>query len=417
MNPVHHAEKTRLPTALNFYDSDDLFLNDEEKLVRDAAREFVKSELLGRIRAWDEGKLEPYAKGEDLTRDIARKIAGALSLFGATLPEMGKYVGESDFVPMSYAAYGAAMRELEYADTGIRSLASVQSSLGMFAIYSFGSEEQKKKWLPSLYHGETLVCFGLTEPQGGSDPANMKTRAHKVSGGWVLNGGKVWITNGFADVAVVWAQTDEGIRGFLVEKGTPGFSTRHEVKWAMRCGTASALSFANCKISADNLLPKTVSRPGQDLKCFLSCLSEARYGIVWGAVGAARACVEEAVRFSKERILFGKPLAAKQAIQSKLVWCLNETENANLVAIQLARLKAQGKLHYAHISLAKYNNVDKGIQVAQHCVDMLPADVFTFEAYDSGRHLRNLQIVKKYEGAHEIHALVVGRTITGVSAF
>ena len=417
MTPIPLAEKTQLPTARDFYASDELFLNDEEKMVRDSARQFVKTELLGRIRAWDEGSLAPYAKGEDLTRDIARKIASSLSLFGATLPDLGKYVGESDFIPMSPAAYGAAMREIEYADTAVRSLASVQSSLGMFAIYSFGSEEQKKKWLPSLYRAEKLVCFGLTEAQGGSDPANMQTRAEKTSGGWILNGGKVWITNGFADVAVVWAKTDEGIRGFLVEKGTPGFSTRHEVKWAMRAGTASSLSFTNCKIPADNLLPKTVAKPGQDLKCFLNCLSEARYSIVWGAVGAARACVEEAVRFSQERILFGEPLAAKQAIQSKLVWSLNETENANLVAIQLARLKAAGKLHYAHISLAKYNNVDKAISVAQRCVDILPADVFTFEAYDSGRHLRNLQIVKKYEGAHEIHALVVGRAITGVSAF
>lgn len=417
MTPAPLAEKTQLPSARDFYASDDLFLNDEEKLIRDSARRFAETELLGRVRAWDEGNLAPYAKGEDLTRDIAKKIAGSLNLFGATLPELGKYVGESEFVLMSPAAYGAAMRELEYADTGIRSLASVQSSLGMFAVYSFGSEEQKRKWLPPLYRGEKLICFGLTEPQGGSDPAAMKTRAEKTPGGWVLNGGKVWITNGFADVAVVWAKTDEGIRGFLIEKGTPGFSVRHEVKWAMRCGTASALSFTNCRIAAENLLPKTVAGPGSDLKCFLSCLSEARYGIAWGAVGSARACLEEALRFSKQRLLFGGPLAAKQAVQSKLVWCLNETENANLVAIQLSRLKALGKLHHAHISLAKYNNVDKAVQVAQHCVDMLPADVFTFEAYDSGRHLRNLQIVKKYEGAHEIHALVVGRAITGVSAF
>lgn len=417
MAPPPLAERTALPNARDFYASDELFLSDDEKLVRDSARQFARAELLGRIRAWDEGNLAPYAKGEDLTRDIARKIAGALSLFGATLPELGRYVGESEFVPMSPAAYGAAMRELEYADTAVRSLASVQSSLGMFAVYSFGSEEQKRRWLPPLYRGEKLVCFGLTEPQGGSDPGLMKTRAERTPEGWVLNGTKVWITNGFADVAVVWAKTDEGIRGFLVEKGTPGFTVRHEVKWAMRAGTASALSFTNCRIPADSLLPKTVAAPGQDLKCFLSCLSEARYGIVWGAAGAARACVEEALRFAQSRVLFGAPLAAKQAVQTKLVWCLNEAENANLVALQLARLKAQGKLHYAHISLAKYNNVDKGIQVAQNCVDMLPADVFTFEAYDAGRHLRNLQIVKKYEGAHEIHALVVGRTVTGVSAF
>lgn len=409
--------KTQSPTDDDFYSSDELFLSDEEKLVRDSARQFAAAELLPRIRNWDEGKLEPYAKGEELARDLARKIAGALNLFGATLPGLGRYLRDSEFVPMSPAAYGAAMRELEYADTAIRSLASVQSSLGMYAIYSFGSEEQKKRWLPSLYRGEKLVCFGLTEPQGGSDPANMNTRAEKSPSGWVLDGTKVWITNGFADVAVVWAKTSEGIRGFLVEKGTPGFSVRHEVKWAMRSGTASALTFTKCAIPAANLLPATVLPPGQDLKCPLRCLSEARYGIAWGAVGSARACVQEAIRFSKARVLFGEPLAAKQAVQSKLVWCLNETENANLVAHQLARLKALGRLNYAHISLAKYNNVDKAMQVAQQCVDVLPADVFTFEAYDSGRHLRNLQIVKKYEGAHEIHMLVVGRAVTGVSAF
>lgn len=408
---------TEAPTAADFYATDELFLTEEEKLVRDSARQFAAAELLPKIRAWDEGRIEPYANGEDLARDLVRKIAGQINLFGATLPELGRYLAASEFVPMSPAAYGAAMRELEYADTAVRSIASVQSSLGMFAIYSYGSEEQRRRWLPPLYRGEKLVCFGLTEPQGGSDPANMSTRAEKASGGWVLNGTKVWITNGFADVAVVWAKTGDGIRGFLVEKGAPGFAVRHEVKWALRSGTASALSFTNCFVPDRDLLPGTVLPPGSDVKCFLRCLSEARYGIAWGAVGSARACVEEAIRFTKARVLFGAPLAAKQAVQSKLVWCLNETENANLVAHQLARLKAAGRLNHAHISLAKYNNVDKAIQVAQHCVDVLPADVFTFEAYDAGRHLRNLQIVKKYEGAHEIHALVVGRAITGVSAF
>ncbi|MBI4345622.1 MAG: acyl-CoA dehydrogenase family protein [Elusimicrobia bacterium] len=414
---VATAEKLETPTSRDFYFSDELWLSEDEKLVRDSARQFVAAELLPRIRAWDEGNLAPFAKGEELTRHLAKRIAGALNLFGATLPELGKYVGEAEFIPMTPSAYGAAMREIEYADTAIRSLASVQSSLGMYAIYAYGSEEQKKKWLPPLYRGEKLVCFGLTEPQGGSDPGNMKTRAEKTPGGWTLDGSKVWITNGFADVAVVWARTPEGIRGFLVEKGTPGFTVRHEVKWAMRAGTASALTFTNCRLPEGSLLPKTVAAPGQDLKSPLRCLSEARYGICWGAVGSARASVEEAIRFAKDRVLFDKPLAAKQAVQEKLVWCLNETENANLVALQLGRLKQLGKLHFGHISLAKYNNVDKAIQVAQRCVDVLPADVFTFEAYDAGRHLRNLQIVKKYEGAHEIHSLVVGRAITGVSAF
>ncbi len=417
MTPAQHASKTPAPTLEDFYFSEEDALSEEEKMVRDSARQFAESELMPRVRAWDEGNLSPYKDKEELARDITAKMAQRLNLFGATLPEMDKYLDDGEFIPMTPAAYGAAMREIEAADTAFRSIGSVQSSLGMYAIYTCGSEEQKKKWLPPLYRGEKLVSFGLTEPQGGSDPANMKTKAEKDKNGWVLNGNKVWITNGFADVAVVWAKTKEGIRGFLVEKGAKGFSVRHEEKWAMRVGTASSLTFTNCSIPEENLLPKTVVKPGEDLKCFLRCLSEARFTIAWGAVGSARACLRESVALSKERRLFGGPLASKQAIQVKLVWCLNEIENANLVALQLSRLKAKGRLHHGHISLAKYNNVDKAVQVAQNCVDILPADVFTFEAYHSGRHLRNLQIVKKYEGAHEIHTLVVGRAITGVSAF
>lgn len=405
------------PPIEDFYSADDDLLSEDEKLVRDSARDFAKRELFPRIRAWDEGDITPYASKEELTRDLAKKMGGTLNLFGATLPDMPKHVGEKDFVPMSPAAYGAAMREIEAVDTAFRSLGSVQSSLGLFAVYTFGSEEQKKRWLPSLYRGEKLVCFGLTEPQGGSDPANMKTTAEKTSKGWLLNGTKVWITNGFADLTVVWARTPEGVRGFLVERGTPGFSCRHEEKWALRAGTASSLIFSGCEIPEDALLPGTVQGPGQDLKCALRCLSEARFSIVWGAVGAARTCVSEVLAFLKDRRLFGKPLASKQAMQAKLVWCLNETENMNLVAHRLAKLKARGALHYAHISLAKYNNASKAIEVAQQAVDMLPADVFTFEAYHAGRHLRNLQIIKKYEGTHEIHTLMVGRAVTGEAAF
>ncbi|MBI4676300.1 MAG: acyl-CoA dehydrogenase family protein [Elusimicrobia bacterium] len=417
MTVVQSASKTILPTVEDFYLCDDEFLDDEERLVRDSARQFCRKELLPHIRAWDAGDIKPYARKEDLTRDVAVKLARALNVFGATLPEMGKYLDASEFVPMTPAGYGLVMREIEAVDTSLRSLASVQSSLGLFAVYTFGSEEVKRKWLPLLYRGEKLVCFGLTEPQGGSDPASMKTTAEKTARGWVLDGTKVWITNGFADLAVVWARTGDGIRGFLVENGAPGFTVRHEEKWALRAGTASSLTFNRCEVPDANLLPGSVQEPPNDLKCPLRCLSEARFSIIWGAVGAARACVEEVLEFVKNRNLFGRPLASKQAMVAKLVWCLNEVENMSLVAHRIASLKAKGRLHYAHISLAKYNNADKSVKVAQESVDMLPADVFTFEAYHSGRHLRNLQIIKKYEGTHEIHTLMVGRALTGLSAF
>lgn len=417
MTTAQSASKARPPTAEDFYLCDEAFLDDDERAVRDLARQFCRRELLPRIRAWDEGDIRPYATKEDLTRDIAKKLAGTLNVFGAALPQMGGYLGPSEFTLISPAGYGLIMREIEAVDTSLRSLCSVQSSLGLFAVYTYGSEEQKRTWLPPLYRGEKLVCFGLTEPQGGSDPASMKTTAEKTSGGWVLNGTKVWITNGFADLAVVWARTDDGIRGFLVEKDTPGFTVRHEEKWALRAGTASSLTFSRCEVPDANLLPGSVQKSPNDLKCPLRCLSEARFSIIWGAVGAARACVEEVLDFIKNRNLFGRPLASKQAMVAKLVWCLNEVENMSLVAHRLAKLKAGGELHHAHISLGKYNNANKSIQVAQEAVDMLPADVFTFEAYHSGRHLRNLQVIKKYEGTHEIHTLLVGRAITGVSAF
>lgn len=409
--------KTREIGALDFYALEEGLLTEEERMARDSARRFVESAVLPHIKRWDSGDPSPYPDGEALVRDLARKIAAGVSLFGATLPGLGSVLGDPEFVPMTPTAYGLCLRELEAGDTALRSLASVQSGLGMYAIHSYGSQEQKKRWLPPLYRGEKIVCFALTEPSGGSEPNEMRTTAEKAGGGWILNGDKVWITNGFADVAVVWARTGEGIRGFLVEKGTPGFAVRHEEKWALRAGTASSLSLSACRVPEDGLLPGTVRPPGKDNACFLRCLSEARYGIVWGAVGAARACLLETLEFCKARRLFGEPLAAKQKTQDKLVWMLNETENASLVAFQLGRLKALGALSHVHISLGKYNNVSKALEVAQLAVDTLPADVFTFEAYHSGRHLRNLQVVKKYEGAHEVHMLVVGRAITGHAAF
>lgn len=404
-------------SAGDYYRLDELFLSDDDRLVRDAVREFVKKEVFPHISEWDSGKSAPYANHEYLVRDVARKYAGQLSLFGASIEGIEPYLSHLNFTPLSHTSYGVAMREIEYCDTSLRSLASVQSSLCMFAIFQFGSEEQKKKWLPALFTGESLACFGLTEPQGGSDPANMLTKAKKVAGGWVLDGNKAWITNGFADVAVVWARTEEGIRGFLVEKGTEGFSYRNEEKWALRAGVASSLSFSNCEVPDSALMPGTVQKQPHDLKCPLRCLSEARYSIIWGVVGAARACLDEAIAFSGERKLFGAPLSTKQETQRKLVWMLNETENAQLVALQLAKLKERKALSHVHISLGKYNNVSKALTVAQLACELLSADVFTFDAFHSGRHMRNINVVKKYEGTHEIHQLVVGREITGEAAF
>ncbi|MBI4057357.1 MAG: acyl-CoA dehydrogenase family protein [Elusimicrobia bacterium] len=403
--------------ASDYYRTDELFLAEEEKIVRDSAKAFVKKEILPHIQTWDKGIVSPHRTQEDLVRSIAKKVAENLGIFGLTLTDLGKYLEDSSFEPISHTAYGVALREIEAGDSTLRSLVSVQSSLCMFAIYQYGSEEQKKKWLPALHRAEKLACFGLTEPQGGSDPGNMMTTAVRKGHGWVLNGNKVWITNGFADVAVVWAKTSEGIRGFLVEKGAPGFSNRSEEKWTFRAGIASSLSFSNCEIPGENLLPKTVQPPGKDLASPLSCLTEARYGICWGVVGAARACFEEVVQVTKTRKMFGVPLAQKQEIQRKLVWILNEIENSQLVVYQLGRLKDQGKLSYAHVSMAKYNNVSKACDISRLCVELLPADVFTFDAYHSGRHFRNLEVVKKYEGTHEVHTFVVGREITGLNAF
>ncbi|GEM_PF-848324 len=403
----------------DFYRLDELCFNEEEKMVRDTARSFVEKEILPKIKELDRGVLPDGVKSqEEVVRSTALKLASITKVFGCTLPGMGKYLPEGEFVPYSHKAYGVALRELEAADTALRSLVSVQSSLSMFAIYQYGSEEQKKKWLPPLYQGKKIACFGLTEPSGGSDPAHMMTQAKKTSKGWTLNGNKVWITNGFADIAVVWAKTADGIRGFLVEKGMPGFSFRHEEKWTLRAGVASSLAFVNCEIPEGNLLPGTIQPAGgKDLASALRCLNEARYGINWGAIGAARACFEEALEFAKGRQLFGEPLAAKQETQRKLVWMLNEIQNAQLVALHLAELKEKKLLDHTHVSLAKYNNVAKALEIAQLAVEILSADVFTFDAYHSGRHLRNLEIVKKYEGAHEVHWLIVGRAITGHAAF
>ncbi|MEK7287890.1 MAG: acyl-CoA dehydrogenase family protein [Elusimicrobiota bacterium] len=405
------------PTADDFYLLDDSYLSEEGRVVRDAARAFVAKEILPNIQRWDRGDISPYLNHEAMIRDTAKKVSKHMGLFGLNLKDIGRYIDEPDFEPVSYVSYGVAMRELEAGDSTLRSVASVQSSLVMYAIYRYGSEQQKKKWIGPLHRGEAIGCFGLTEPQGGSDPGNMKTTAVASGAAWILSGTKVWITNGFADIAVVWAKTNDGIRGFLVEKGRPGFSHRSEEKWTFRPGVASTLAFASCEIPGENLLPGTARPSGKDLAPPLSCLTQARYGICWGVIGAARACLQEVIKTTREREMFGVPLAGKQEIQRNLVWCLNEIENAQLVAYHLGRLAHEGRLSYVHVSLAKYNNVAKALDVAKICVELLPADVFTFDAYHSGRHSRHLEVVKKYEGTHQVHTFIVGRQITGLNAF
>ena len=414
---IKTQSKSHEISGTDYLGTDELFLTEDERTVRDACRDFVAKEILPHIMEWDKGNTAPFGDAEALIRNTARNLAATTGVFGAYMNGIEKYLGP-DFTPITPAGYGVAMRELEYGDTALRSLASVQSSLCMFAILEYGSEAQKKKWLPELFAGRKLACFGLTEAQGGSDPSVMLTTAKKTAAGWILNGTKVWITNGFADVAVVWAKTDEGIRGFLVERDTPGYSFRNEEKWALRAGIASSLSMSNCEVPADNLLPGTVQpADGSDLKSPLRCLNEARYGICWGAIGAMRACIKEVTDYSHKRILFGKPLAYKQETQRKLAKMVSETECAQLLALRLSDLKAKGALNHVHVSMGKYNNICKAVEVAQLACELLPADVFTFDAYHSGRHMRNMHVVKKYEGPHEIHTLIIGRAITGVPAF
>jgi glutaryl-CoA dehydrogenase len=385
-----------------YQESDFLFLfnelNDEEQLVLQTVRDFVREEFMPIVR-------EYHAKAEFPTEIIPK--LGELGLFGITIPEA--YGGAG----MSYFIYGLAMQELERGDSGLRSMASVQNSLVMFPIYQYGSEEQKKKWLPALATGEKIGCFGLTEPDHGSDPGSMETKAEKISGGWRLNGSKMWITNGtLADVAVVWAKTEDGIRGFLVEKGTPGFTANKiKGKFSLRASDTAELVFEDCEIPDENQLPLA-----KGLRAPLSCLNEARYGIAWGAMGAAMACYEEALDYAKNRLQFGKPIAGFQLVQHKLVEMLNEITKGTLLNFQVGRLKDAGKAKFYHISLAKRNNVHQALQIARSARSILAANGITDE-YQTIRHMLNLESVYTYEGTHDIHTLIVGEAITGIGAF
>ena len=382
--------------GVDFYNSDSL-LSEEERQVRDMVRDWVTEKILPII--------ETHAREDSFPLELVPAM-GELGFFGASFREYG-------CAGLSHIAHGLVMQELERGDSGLRSFVSVQSSLVMFPILTFGSEAQKSAWIPRLRAGEAIGCFGLTEPDFGSDPGGMITTAKRSGDGWLLNGAKMWITNGtIADVAVVWARTGEGIRGFLVEKGTPGYSAPIiRNKYSLRASITSELVFHDCLIPAENLLP------GADgLKCPLQCLNQARYGIAWGAIGAAMACYDAALNYAKERIQFGKPIASFQLVQAKLAHMVTEITKAQLLAIQLGRLKERGEARFDRVSLAKRNNVSMALEIARMARDILGANGITSE-YPVGRHMNNLESVITYEGTHDIHTLIVGASVTGIEAF
>ncbi len=380
----------------DFYNIEAL-LSEDERQVRDAVARFVDDRVLPIIAECFEKERFP----NELVPEMAE-----LGLFGPTFTDYG-------CAGLNNVAYGLIMQELERGDSGVRSFASVQSGLCMYPIHTFGSQEQKQRWLPSMAKGEAIGCFGLTEPDGGSDPGTMKTRAEKRGGDWVLNGAKMWITNGsIADVAIVWAVTETGVRGFLVEKDTPGYTTRDiPHKFSLRASITSELFFDNCKIPVANELPKA-----DGLGAPLSCLTQARYGIAWGGVGAAMACYREACEFAQQRVLFGSPLSHKQTIQLRLADMLRRITTGQLLALQLGRLKDSGDIHHTHVSLAKWNNVRLGIDIAREARDLLGAGGISVECCPV-RHMLNLESVITYEGTETIHQLIVGREITGFAAF
>jgi glutaryl-CoA dehydrogenase len=382
--------------AVDFFNIDELF-TEEELMVRDTVRDFVENEVVPIIE-------EHYQKGT-FPMELSSKMAD-LGLFGITIPE--EYGG----VGANYTTYGLAMQELERGDSGVRSFASVQNSLVMFPIFNYGSEEIKKKWLPKLASGEAIGCFGLTEPDFGSNPGGMITNAIETDAGYLLNGAKMWITNGtLADIAVVWAKLNGKVHGFLVEKGTKGFSAPEmRGKHSLRASVTSELIFEDCEIPKENILNV------QGLKGPLSCLTSARYGIAWGAIGSASAVYDSSVQYSKSRIQFDKPIAAFQITQDKLVWMLNEISKAQLVAYRLGRLKDSGKATHQQVSFAKRNNVDIALQAARIAREIHGANGILGE-YPIMRHSANLESVKTYEGTHDIHTLVLGEWITGIPAY
>jgi glutaryl-CoA dehydrogenase len=381
---------------LDFFNLDEL-LSPEDKMTRNSVRQFVQREVLPNV--------ERHFAGESFPLDLIPKIA-ELGIFGANLHGYG-------CAGMNNVAYGLIMQELEAADSGLRSFASVQSALSMYAIYAWGSEEQKNRYLPGMAQGKLIGCFGLTEPDHGSDPGGMETRAKKDGGGWILNGTKRWITNGsIADVAVVWAKIDQGITGFIVDKGTPGFTTRDiHGKFSMRASITSELHFDDVKLDASAQLPSA-----RGLKAPLACLTQARYGIAWGALGAARSCYHCALDYTKSRKQFSRPLAGYQLVQNKLVNMLTEITKGQLVCLRLGQMKDAGTMRPEHVSFAKRNNVQAALDIARSARDMLGANGIVNE-YPVIRHMLNLETVNTYEGTYDVHTLILGRDITGASAF
>lgn len=371
--------------------------SDEERLIAATVRDWVRRRFLPIvIDAWRAGALPAELGGE----------LGELGLLGMHLQGYG-------CAGTSATAYGLACLELEAGDSGLRSFVSVQGSLAMFAIHAFGSEQQKERWLGPMAAGEVIGCFGLTEPDAGSDPSAMRTAARRDGDGWVLNGTKMWITNGSrAGVAVVWAKTDQGIRGFLVPAGTDGFRAIDvKDKLSLVASTTSELVLEDCRLGEDSLLPEVSSLRGP-----LACLNEARYGIVWGAVGAARACLEAAIEYTASRIAFGAPIAARQIVQQELVEMHVAVNNGLLLATRIGRLKDEGRVTPEHISYGKFNNVRMATDVARRARALLGANGITLE-YPVMRHLVNLESVLTYEGTHQIHALILGKALTGHAAF
>lgn len=391
-------------TALDYYQLDDDF-TEEEKLVRDSVRRFVEAKLDPIIAKHYEHGTFP----SELMREFGKMGLLGCNLHGYGCPGMGD------------VAYGLAMQELERCDSGIRSFCSVQGSLAMYPIHTYGSEAQKQKFLPKMAQGELIGCFGLTEPDFGSNPTGMITRAVKVEGGYKLNGVKRWITNGpIADLCVVWAKLEgadntgkgEDVRGFIVEKGTPGFTAmKMEDKWSLRASITGELFFEDCVIPEDAILPNIKGMKGP-----LSCLSQARYGIAWGVIGAAMSCYESALSYAKERVQFSRPIAGYQLVQRKLVDMVQEITKAQCMTLRLGRIKEAKKIRPAQISLAKRNNVAMALDCARTARDILGGNGIMY-AYPPGRHMLNLETVFTYEGTHDIHTLIVGQDITGLSAF
>jgi glutaryl-CoA dehydrogenase len=385
------------PPPLDFLDLDRQ-LSDEERLIRDTTRGFVVDRILPEVAGW-------FERGE-LPRELAKEL-GDLGLLGMHLQGYG-------CAGTNAVSYGLACLELEAGDSGARSFVSVQGSLAMYPIWRYGSEEQKQRWLPPMAAGEVIGCFGLTEPDFGSNPAGMRTSARRDGGDWVLNGTKMWITNGgIADVAVVWARTeDEGARGFLVPAGTPGFSTRDiGRKLSLRASVTSELVLEDCRLPGDAVLPEVRGMRGP-----LSCLNEARYGIVWGSMGAARACFQSALEYSRTRVQFDRPIGGFQLTQQKLADMLVELSKGTLLALHLGRLKDEGRLAPEQVSLGKLNNVREALAIARAARTILGANGVTLE-YPVIRHANNLESVLTYEGTSEVHSLILGQAVTGLAAF